>query len=81
MPNAPAAVADLSADGVHDALAALGERYDASPRFPVDSLALLQTLGLHRRYAPAASGGGPRLSRHSRAPGSGPYTSQSTPTV
>ena len=35
----------------------LGERYDASPRFPVDSLALLRTLGLHRRYAPTTSGG------------------------
>ena len=57
MPDAPAAVPDVSADDVHDALAALGERYDASPRFPVDSLALLRTLGLHRRYAPSASGG------------------------
>ncbi|MDZ4362580.1 acyl-CoA dehydrogenase [Brevundimonas sp.] len=42
---------------LHDRLAALGERYDAAPLFPADSLALIARSGLHRRYAPVASGG------------------------
>lgn len=42
---------------LHDRLAALGERYDAVPLFPADSMALIARSGLHRRYAPIASGG------------------------
>ncbi|MBB5747601.1 acyl-CoA dehydrogenase family protein [Brevundimonas variabilis] len=42
---------------LHDRLASLGERYDAVPRFPADSLALIARSSLHRRYAPVASGG------------------------
>ncbi len=42
---------------LHDRLASLGERYDAVPLFPTDSLALIARHGLHRRYAPVASGG------------------------
>lgn len=38
-------------------LASLGARFDAAPLFPVDSLALLADAGLHRRFAPPASGG------------------------
>lgn len=42
---------------LHDRLASLGERYDAAPLFPADSLALIARSGLHRRYAPVESGG------------------------
>ncbi len=49
-------VRTLIAD-LHDQLAALGERYDAVPLFPQDSLTLLAHSDLNRRYAPVASGG------------------------
>lgn len=42
---------------LHDRLAVLGERYDAAPLFPHDSMTLLVESGLHRRYAPVAAGG------------------------
>lgn len=42
---------------MHDRLSSLGERYDAVPLFPADSLALIARSGLHRRYAPVAAGG------------------------
>lgn len=51
-PSASVIVRDL-----HDRLAALGERYDAVPTFPRDSLSLLVRSGLHLRYAPVAAGG------------------------
>lgn len=47
-------VRTLIAD-LHDQLAALGERYDAVPLFPQDSLTLLAHSDLNRRYAPVAS--------------------------
>ena len=38
-------------------LAGLGERYDAEPTFPSDSLGILIEAGLHRSFAPVDSGG------------------------
>lgn len=38
-------------------LEALGERYDAAPVFPVDSVRTLVDAGLHRVFAPVAAGG------------------------
>lgn len=38
-------------------LEALGERYDAAPVFPTDSVRTLTEAGLHRVFAPVASGG------------------------
>jgi len=46
-----------SADNVAIRLAELGERYDAAPRFPIESLRILRETGLHRRFAPEAAGG------------------------
>ena len=40
-----------------DALVALGGRYDASPRFPKESLDRLRAAGLMTRFAPERSGG------------------------
>lgn len=40
-----------------EALAQLGERYDAVPRFPAESLALLAASGRHRKFAPPEAGG------------------------
>lgn len=48
---------DNPAASLADDLARLGERYDAVPRFPSESLALLVARGLHRRFAPAEAGG------------------------
>ncbi|MFL9841890.1 acyl-CoA dehydrogenase family protein [Sphingomonas sp. ST-64] len=42
---------------VESRLAELGARYDAAPRFPVASLAVLREAGVHRRFAPGAAGG------------------------
>ncbi|WP_404476708.1 acyl-CoA dehydrogenase family protein [Novosphingobium sp. BL-52-GroH] len=39
-------------------LAAFGARYDAAPVFPVESMRCLAAAGLHRDFAPPASGGG-----------------------
>jgi alkylation response protein AidB-like acyl-CoA dehydrogenase len=38
-------------------LAELGARYDAAPVFPADSMQCLAAAGLHRSFAPIASGG------------------------
>lgn len=38
-------------------LADLGARYDAAPVFPVESMRCLAAAGLHRHFAPPASGG------------------------
>ncbi|MDO6415101.1 acyl-CoA dehydrogenase family protein [Sphingomonas sp. BIUV-7] len=38
-------------------LCALGAGYDETPRFPAESLAAVAACGLHRRFAPLASGG------------------------
>ena len=48
------AIAD---DPLVRALAACGERYDAAPAFPRDSITLLREHGLLRRHAPLAAGG------------------------
>lgn len=39
-------------------LAEFGARYDAAPVFPVESMRCLAAAGLHRDFAPRASGGG-----------------------
>ncbi|MEZ5654957.1 MAG: acyl-CoA dehydrogenase family protein [Sphingobium sp.] len=38
-------------------LAELGRKYDAAPRWPEDSMKLLSSAGLHRRFAPVEAGG------------------------
>jgi alkylation response protein AidB-like acyl-CoA dehydrogenase len=48
---------DNPAARLSDDLAPLGERYDAVPRFPSESLDLLVVRGLHRRFAPPEAGG------------------------
>lgn len=48
---------DTQLDDIVERLAGLGARYDAAPLFPVDSLAVLSAVGLHRRFAPPAAGG------------------------
>lgn len=55
MNNADVCVARAAALG--DGLSALGERYDAAPLYPADSMALLKGAGLHLTFAPTASGG------------------------
>ncbi|MDO9384525.1 MAG: acyl-CoA dehydrogenase family protein [Hyphomicrobiaceae bacterium] len=42
---------------IAEKLAALGARYDAVPMFPADSVKLLVGAGLHKTFAPLASGG------------------------
>ena len=42
---------------LHAGLCTLGAQYDAAPAFPAESLDVLTGVGLHRRYAPLASGG------------------------
>lgn len=42
---------------LHATLSALGERYDAAPIFPTDSLKAIVAAGLHRWFAPVDSGG------------------------
>lgn len=42
---------------LHDRLVALGERYDAAPVYPADSIAVIVGSGLHRTFAPIESGG------------------------
>lgn len=44
-------------DSLATALGALGQRYDAAPLFPADSLRLLAEHGLGSRFAPVQSGG------------------------
>lgn len=46
-----------AARGIADNLAQLGARYDAAPVYPADSIALIVRAGLHRTFAPVASGG------------------------
>lgn len=48
---------DNAGAGLSEGLAQLGERYDAVPRFPEESLHLLVEAGLHRRFAPPEAGG------------------------
>ncbi len=55
-PTARPAAATPSLDLV-ETLASCGERYDAAPMFPADSMAALVRHGLHRRFAPRALGG------------------------
>ena len=57
MNDAARFAADADDRVLADALCALGMRYDAAPRFPKDSLRALAGHGLHRRFAPIASGG------------------------
>lgn len=54
--TAPASLRANASD-LHDRLVALGERYDAAPVFPADSIAALVGAGLHRTFAPVESGG------------------------
>lgn len=56
MTSTPLSVPDESAD-IIEQLASLGARFDAAPRFPAESLRLLQSAGFHRRFAPVAAGG------------------------
>jgi alkylation response protein AidB-like acyl-CoA dehydrogenase len=44
-------------DDLFTQLRTFGARYDAAPRFPSDSLRAIAMSGLHRRFAPVASGG------------------------
>lgn len=46
-----------AAQGIAERLAQLGARYDAAPVYPADSIALIVQTGLHRTFAPVASGG------------------------
>lgn len=57
IPTAPDCVA--AAMGIAENLAELGARYDAAPVYPADSIAQIVRAGLHRTFAPVASGGGP----------------------
>jgi alkylation response protein AidB-like acyl-CoA dehydrogenase len=52
-PDSPAA----RAAAIAPRLAELGARYDAAPVFPADSMQCLAAGGLHRSFAPVASGG------------------------
>jgi len=45
------------ARSIAERLADLGARYDAAPVFPVESMRCLSAVGLHRHFAPVASGG------------------------
>ncbi|AQR62861.1 acyl-CoA dehydrogenase [Brevundimonas sp. LM2] len=45
------------AQALHARLAALGERYDAAPVFPIESVQTLIGADLHRTFAPVESGG------------------------
>lgn len=45
------------AQAIADRLAELGARYDAAPVFPLESMRCLASAGLHRHFAPVASGG------------------------
>ena len=58
-PAAPHPSASLTdrVSALHDRLSGLGERYDAAPNFPVDSLQTLIDADLHRTFAPVESGG------------------------
>lgn len=48
---------DTAGTRLAEALAQLGERYDAASLFPADSLALIADTGLHRRFASPDAGG------------------------
>lgn len=52
------------AQSIVSALAQLGERYDAAPVFPIESMNLLRDAGLHRTFAPAKAGGERFTDRH-----------------
>lgn len=56
----PATAIDLpaaQASAIAPRLMALGARYDAAPVFPIESMKCLADAGLHRCFAPVASGG------------------------
>lgn len=55
--TAPDAPPEDLPDDLEARLAALGARYDASPHYPADSMALLASRGWCRRFAPVESGG------------------------
>lgn len=62
MSVAPSPIADdahptARAAAVAPRLMELGARYDAAPVFPIDSMQCLAAAGLHRCFAPVASGG------------------------
>jgi alkylation response protein AidB-like acyl-CoA dehydrogenase len=57
LPASPDCVA--AATSIAEPLAQLGARYDAAPVYPADSIALIVRAGLHRTFAPVASGGQP----------------------
>ncbi len=46
-----------AAIGIAEKLEELGARYDAAPVYPADSIAQIVRAGLHRTFAPVASGG------------------------
>ncbi|MDH7638155.1 acyl-CoA dehydrogenase [Sphingomonas oryzagri] len=56
MSSKPDHVTD-SAGGIAEALAVLGQRFDASPRYPTESLRIVISSGLHRVFAPVGAGG------------------------
>lgn len=55
VPVAPDCVA--AAMSIGQSMTQLGARYDAAPVYPADSIALIVQAGLHRTFAPVASGG------------------------
>ncbi|GGB65758.1 acyl-CoA dehydrogenase family protein [Blastomonas aquatica] len=55
VPASPDCVAAAAA--LAERLGHLGARYDAAPVYPADSIALIVRAGLHRTFAPVASGG------------------------
>ena len=57
VPTGPDCVAAAMAIAAN--LAELGARYDAAPVYPADSIAQIVRAGLHRTFAPVASGGEP----------------------
>lgn len=68
MTGFPTVAQDVTTDATTliAALAECGARYDASPRFPAESLRLIVACGLHRRFAPLAAGGAPFSSETAR---------------
>lgn len=52
-------LAKSSVSEITNTLADLGRRFDASPRYPAESLRALANGGLHRRFAPPTAGGQP----------------------
>jgi len=56
-PDIQSPAPDIRAAAIAHQLATLGARYDAAPIFPAESMKCLIAAGLHRSFAPVASGG------------------------